>query len=392
MKHQALSRKLRAQLAERLVSSGDLRTAEWRAAFESVPREAFLAHYFRHSLDPDGDSRWEPTTADVDSDPETWLAEIYSDDSLVTQLDGAILPNDVNGPTAGTPTSSATMPSLVARMWENLLVDDSSSVAEVGTGTGYSTALACARLQPAQITSVDVDGAVVAAARTSLASIGYEPWLTVADGLDGLPTPPSGGYDRVIAACSLRSVPRSWIESTKSGGKILLTLSGWLDASALARVDVTGPATAEGWFLGDPASFMPARRQVAPSITEIRTGAPDEIRSTTSVSAAVLDEDPGRLLVQLAVPNSQHVKGSDEAGRPLDYLVDVATGSYAVVSAADGSVLQGGPIRMWDAVEIAVRAWRTAGNPGVEAFKVTITAEHQYVGFPDAPKLWHLPE
>lgn len=320
------------------------------------------------------------------------LAEIYSDESLVTQLDGAIRPEDVAEPTPGVPTSSATMPSLVVRMWENLLVDDHSEIAEVGTGTGYSTALACERLGSARVTSIDVDPAVISHARNALVSAGYRPTLEAADGLEGLPKGPDAGYDRVVAACSLRHVPRAWISSTKAGGKVLVTLSGWLSASALARLDVNGERTAEGWLLDDPASFMPARRHAAPGITDIRTGGPDEVESEISLSDSVLDNHPGRLLVQLAVPNSQHATGTDEDGLPLSYLVDVVTGSYAVVSSAGGTVVQGGPVRIWDAVERAVQAWRDAGSPGIEAFKVTVTPDRQVVGFADAPDLWRLPE
>ena len=377
--------------AEQLMTSGDLRSTEWRRALESVPREVFLAQFFRQSSASDGSSRWQPVVA-VDPNPDDRLAEIYSDESLVTQLDGAVRPEDVAGPTSGVPTSSATMPSLVMRMWENLLVEDDSLVAEVGTGTGYSTALACERLGSDRVTSIDVDPTVISRAREALASAGYHPMLETADGLDGLPKPPDAGCDRVVAACSLRHVPRSWISSTRPGGRILLTLSGWLSAFALARLEVKGDGSAEGWLLDDPASFMPARRHAPPGITDIRTGGPNEIESGTSLSDSLLNNHPGRLLVQLAVPNAQHATGADEMGLPLAYLVDVVTGSYAVVSGASGTVVQGGPVRMWDAVERAVLAWRDSGSPGVEAFRITVTSEGQFIGFAAVPDLWRLPE
>ncbi|WP_433013040.1 hypothetical protein [Kribbella sp. CA-294648] len=171
-----------------------------------------------------------------------------------------------------------------------------------------------------------------------------------------------------------------------------MTLSGWLSASALARLEVSDDGRAEGWLLDDLASFMPARRHAPPGITDIRTGVSDEVESEISVSDSVLTNHPGRLLVQLAVPNSQHATGTDEHGLPLSYLVDVVTGSYAVVSSAGGTVVQGGPVRIWDAIERGVQAWRDAGSPGIEEFKVTVTPEHQFVGFADAPDLWRLPE
>ncbi|MFI6830971.1 ATP-grasp peptide maturase system methyltransferase [Kribbella sp. NPDC050241] len=390
MDHQAQSLDLRGHLADRLASQGALRTREWRAALEAVPREAFLGQYFHHLAGPGDETRWMPVVVDGTVDPGILLKEIYSDESLVTQLDGTIRPADVSVPVFGTPTSSATMPSLVIRMWENLLVDDLSMVAEVGTGTGYSTALACERLGSHRVTSVDVDAVVVESAREALAVCGYQPRLAAADALDGLPPAPAAGYDRVVAACSLRSVPRGWLQATKPGGLVLLTLTGWLHAFALGRVEVTGPGTAEGWFLDDPASFMPARREAAPGIGEIRTGAADEVRSTASISPVTLEEYPGRLLAQLAVPNVQQASGKRD-GEAVEYLVDVTTDSYAVINRDTRVVCQGGPVRIWDAIEAAIHAWRTAGSPAIDGFKVTITAEHQFIGFEASPRLWHLP-
>ncbi|MCX4662495.1 hypothetical protein [Streptomyces uncialis] len=38
---------------------------------------------------------------------ETWLGEVYADETLVTQLDGDVHPGDTDGPVTGEPTSSS---------------------------------------------------------------------------------------------------------------------------------------------------------------------------------------------------------------------------------------------------------------------------------------------
>jgi methyltransferase of ATP-grasp peptide maturase system len=373
---------LRRTLAESLTAGGHLRSEPWRVAVETVPRELFVPAYFRHVVGEDGFSRWEP----VEDGP---LDEIYSDDSLVTQLDGRFGPGDVTGMVLGVPTSSATMPSLVVRMWEHLMVDDDSQVAEVGTGTGYSTALACERLGSGYVTSVDVDPDVIGQAGRALRKAGYEPRLQAMDALDGLPPPRGRGYDRVVAACSLRNVPAAWVDACRPGALILLTLSGWLDAFALARLEVLRDGKARGRLLDDPVSFMPARRHAAPGVTSFDTGADNEVMRSAEIELDLLELPVARFLAQLAAPGAQHVRDAD--GGDVDYFVDIGNDSYAVLTASGRGmeVRQGGPERIWDAIESAVQVWRAAGSPPIDAFAVEVTPTEQTVALGAAR--WRLP-
>lgn len=375
------SQALRRRLADELAAGGHLRSAGWRAAVESVPREIFVPDYFRFQPMTDKPAAWYPVHADG---CEGALAEIYSDDSLVTQLDGTRRPGDVGGPVTGTPTSSATMPSLVVRMWEHLLVDDGNEVLEIGTGSGYSAALGCARLGDDLITSVDVDDSLTAAAGHALATAGYKPRLGTLDAVRAVPEPTRNGYDRVIATCALRGVPRSWI--ARAGALILVTLTGWLDASALVRLEVTGEGYAAGHLLDDPATFMPARVHAAPGISEISATADNEETRATTLEPGSQSERIPRLLMQLAVPGVQHaISGLDD--EPIDYFVDVTDGSYAIL--AGGEVRQGGPNRIWDNFEHSIDVWREAGAPDITAFAVQIDPDGEFVALGD--HRWRLP-
>ncbi|WP_432005242.1 ATP-grasp peptide maturase system methyltransferase [Streptomyces parvus] len=378
------SARLRTALADALTEDGTLADPAWREAAEAVPRELFLASYFTQ-IPGSAPTRYLP----VHQSDDGWLEGIYSDRTLVTQLDGRVRPSDVTDAGAtGDPTSSSTLPSLVLRMWQQLEVETGQQVVEIGTGTGYSTALGAHRLGDDRLTSVEYDPAVGRAAASALKAAGYAPRLVVGDGLRGDPDASAGTYDRLIATCSVRYVPMAWLHQVKPGGKILATLSGWSYASGLALLTVTGPGAAAGRFLPGYTSFMIARphdRPPRPTLALL----PGEARPSR-IDPAVIGTWTGGWVAQLAVPASERMGAGAE-----QILWDVSTGSQArTMPGADGgwTVVQRGPVRLWDRVEAAVRLWQAAGEPHQEGFGITVSAARQrvWIGTEDGPG-WDLP-
>jgi protein-L-isoaspartate O-methyltransferase len=104
----------------------------WRAAVEAVPRELFL---HPGGFLPRDDGLWQPVTA-LGSDPAEWTRIAYSDQSLVTQLDGRLTADQAVEPVAGSPTFSSTVPATVVGVLEALEVDDGQRVLEIDAGTG----------------------------------------------------------------------------------------------------------------------------------------------------------------------------------------------------------------------------------------------------------------
>ncbi|MEU3688103.1 protein-L-isoaspartate(D-aspartate) O-methyltransferase [Streptomyces narbonensis] len=251
---------LREAMVDRLAADGHLRSPRWRQAVLDTPRHKFLRGGHFRRVDGSGATGWEPV---MPGDP-AWLPAAYSDDSLVTQVAGTIVPGDIRGRILRAPTSSSTMPGLVVRMLEELQVDDGMRVLEIGTGTGYSTALLCHRLGDGLVTSVEVDADVSTRARTALGTVGHLPRLVVGDGLAG--DPGGGPYDRIVAACGILGIPPAWLAQTRPGGRILATVCGWMYSSELARLTVDDDGTAHGGLLGGRvSSCSPAPTSRRPS-------------------------------------------------------------------------------------------------------------------------------
>lgn len=382
--------RLRKAMVEALVEGGALGDVAWRRAVESVPRHVFVPGFYlaEDARDDDGLTVWRPVTARLDRD--RWLDAAYSDASLITQFDGD--EPDWGRPAVrrgGVATSSSTLPSLVVRMWEDADLRGGHRVLEIGTGTGYSTALACERLGSDSLTSIDVDARRLDSAASALHVCGYTPTLAVADGLYGYW--PEAPFDRIVAACSFRSVPPPLVAQTVPGGKILLTLSGWLYGFARVLLTVRGDGTAEGPLLDGSISFMSARPHAAPAFGNPAhwaarlSGIARPSRHGPEVFLAATDDAfQVCFLVQCAVPHAQlaRVDGTVQ-------LTDVVTGSTAALT-PDGdswAVREHGPVKLWTRVEELLDAFDAAGRPGPDAFTLHVSDRGQVLRHPRMPSL-----
>ncbi|MFF4121813.1 ATP-grasp peptide maturase system methyltransferase [Streptomyces sp. NPDC001714] len=358
-------------LLKDLFAKGALRTPAWRNAATAVHRHDFLRGGFFRQVPNSQPSAWGPV---VDGWPE-WLEGCYTDESLVTQIAGTITPTDIRGEIMREPTSSSTLPSLVLRMLEDLLVEPEMNVLEIGTGTGYSTALLTARLGDEHVTSVEYDNDVAARAQEALGRQEMYPWLACGDGLLGYA--PRAPYDRVIATCGVRTVPQAWIEQTRPGGLILVCAGGWLNASELARLTVGEDGTASGPLLGGNVSFMLARPHLPPPLGLLPDLTEGDERKT-ALTANPLTDWASRFVVQAAIPSAQRLT-IERDGRTEEVLVDVSSGSWAALY-ADGDqwiVRQAGHERLWDAAEEQLIRWHADGQPPLTHFTLTVTPEGQ---------------
>ncbi len=158
-----------ADLRHQLAAVVPVDDPAWRTALETVPRELFLGNGL---FQFDG-RQWTPVHRDQ-TDPGKWLGLVYQDTTWVTQVDGTTAV-DATGPVTGRPTSSSTLPSLVVRMFDVAGISEGHKVLEIGTGTGYSTAILCSRLGDKNVYAIEYDPGLAAAAATTSTPPGITP-------------------------------------------------------------------------------------------------------------------------------------------------------------------------------------------------------------------------
>ncbi|MFB7908556.1 ATP-grasp peptide maturase system methyltransferase [Kitasatospora sp. NPDC056076] len=373
---------LRVALVKELEHDGSLRTPHWRDAALAVPRHVFLPTFYSAVDGSDGITRY--TAVNRDTDAQAWLRLAYRNTTWVTQLDHSLTQSN-SEPRTGTPTSSSTLPGVVVRMLEDLDVQDGMNVLEVGTGTGYSTALLCARLGDRHVTSVEHDAALSAAARERLATLGHQPRLVVGDGAEGCPG--SGPYDRIIATYSPGRVPSPWLAQALPGAVVLVSLVGSLDAYGYAKLHVDD-GEAQGRFLDSDVSFMLSRETRRPAIGPLMRAAVQARDNATALDTAIhpdLLDDPAFLWsAQLAVPGTTRLRLTTDhvTGRWFLHPDD----SWAVLeSGNDGTTraFQGGPRALWAELEATASTWLSHGRPGLERYGLTVSPRTNTVWLDD---------
>ncbi|MFJ2398244.1 methyltransferase domain-containing protein [Streptomyces sp. NPDC087843] len=218
----------------------------WREAFQEVPRHLFVPYYYVGASDG-----FERVWCE-DPDPgqrQRWVRGAYADTALATRVRDAEL------------LSSSSQPSLMAMMLTALEIRDGDAVLEIGAGTGYNAALLAHRLGDGLVTTVDLDPEITESARQHLDAVGRHPTVVTGDGTRGVPE--RAPFDRIIATCTLTSIPRPWLAQCRPGALILTPL-----ATGLIVLRVRDAGFAEGRFLHTPAYFVPLRGDTRPDDPE----------------------------------------------------------------------------------------------------------------------------
>ncbi|MFB7476170.1 methyltransferase domain-containing protein [Kitasatospora sp. NPDC056184] len=354
--------------------------AEWRGAFERAPRHAFPPDtvWLPDDGEPSGYRRIERGR-----EPDAWWDAANADDSVVTQLD------DGAGDGPGVPTSSGSMPSLVATMLRELAVTDGQAVLDVGTGTGWTSALLAARLGGEQVTTIEIDPVVAAEAGQRLETAHLAPRRVVGDGLGGWS--PGAPYDRVHSTAAVRTVPRAWIEQTAPGGVIVTPWGTPYANAGLLRLMAEGPEReAHGRFV-ENASFMWMRAQRPHVVAEPAS-------DTARIGASPMD--PGlaeqnvhvAFAIGLRVPGVRPAHRWDRDNPRGTYRIELSDGRNSWASAryrgweTGDAVKQVGPRRLWDEICEARAWWLEQAQPELTRFGLTVRPDGRQHTWLDSPE------
>lgn len=135
-------------------------------------------------------------------------------------------------------------PYIVALMLELLAIEPTDRILEIGTGSGYQTALLAELAK--EVYSIERIETLFDRARVSLGVLGYTNiFLFRGDGTKGLPQ--FAPYEKIIVSACAGRIYESWVEELTEGGIIVLPLEGETGQNLIRGVKKEGQLHIENY-------------------------------------------------------------------------------------------------------------------------------------------------
>lgn len=158
-----------------------------------------------------------------------------------------------DGPLPIGENQTISQPYIVALMTQLLRLEGHETVLEVGTGSGYQTALLCTLAR--QVFSVERYEALAQRATRILHELGYENLaIMTGDGSRGLLA--HGPFDAILITAAAPSVPQTMLEQLAEGGRLVVPVGG-AEGQVLERWTRRGRRFKHEKII--PVSFVPLR-------------------------------------------------------------------------------------------------------------------------------------
>lgn len=122
-------------------------------------------------------------------------------------------------------------PSTVAEQTELLQINENDKVLEIGTGSGYQTAILVA--MNCEVYTIERQKSLYDFSLKKLKEIGYSPFFQYfGDGFIGLPQ--FAPFDKILVTCGAETLPTELLKQLQIGGKIVIPI-GERDEQILYR-------------------------------------------------------------------------------------------------------------------------------------------------------------
>jgi protein-L-isoaspartate(D-aspartate) O-methyltransferase len=129
---------------------------------------------------------------------------------------------------------SISQPFVVAYMTEQLEVEPSHRVLEIGTGSGYQASV-LSRLA-GEVVSVERYRTLAEAARTRIETLGYaNVTVVVGDGMEGAPD--FAPFDRILVTAAAEEIPEALTAQLAEGGKMVMPVGPRDETQYIVKLD-----------------------------------------------------------------------------------------------------------------------------------------------------------
>jgi protein-L-isoaspartate(D-aspartate) O-methyltransferase len=184
-------------------------------------------------------------------DPEVLeLLDRVRRDQFVSRAQKALAYVDMELPLGHGADQVMLAPRVQARMVQDLALKATDKVLEIGTGSGYTTALLASLAQ--RVVSLEIDDAIASAARKNLQQAGItNADVRVADAAaNGFAAcAAEGPWDAILVAGSVAEVPAGLLALLAKGGRLIAIVGHEpvMRATVVTRVDDAGFSTQQPW-------------------------------------------------------------------------------------------------------------------------------------------------
>ena len=163
--------------------------------------------------------------------------------------------DDTPLPIAGNQTIS--QPYIVALMTELLDLAPEEKVLEIGTGSGYQSAVLSKLCR--EVYSIEIVPELARSSSARLSELGYKN-VTVREGDGYRGWPEKAPFDGVIVTAAPERIPEPLLDQLAPGGRMVIPVGGFFQELKLFRKDASGRVTEEAIL---PVRFVPMTGEVA---------------------------------------------------------------------------------------------------------------------------------